>query len=71
MPQTFSGRVVAVARSVMEMDEVLVRSSEPVGSMPSSVARASFLGSTRSVMASMAASASARSCGLVVQRMRS
>ena len=63
VPQTLSGLLVAEARSVMEMEEVLVRKRMSGDRIPSSVANASFFGSTFSTIASMAASAPAMSSG--------
>jgi hypothetical protein len=71
VPQTRSGRPVAAASSVMEMEEVLVRMRASGGSSASRAARVSFLGSTRSTTASMTASASLISVGFTVQWMRS
>jgi hypothetical protein len=70
-PQTLSGLPVAEARSVTEIDDVLVRMSEPGGSSASRAPRASFFGPTRSTTASITAPASPISSALTVQWMRS
>ena len=71
VPHTLSGLPVAEARSVMEMEEVLVRMRASGARTSSSVAKASFLGPTFSTMASMDASTHAMSSRLTVQWMRS
>jgi len=56
VPQTLSGLPVVEARSVMEMEEVLVRRRALGARISSSDANASFFGATLSTMASIAAS---------------
>jgi len=56
VPQTLSGLPVAEARSVMEMEEVLVKRRALGARISSSDANASFFGATFSTMASIAAS---------------
>jgi hypothetical protein len=58
---------VVEARSVMEMEEVLVSKSEPGGSSASRAPRCSFFGPTRSTTASITASASPISSAFTVQ----
>ena len=53
MPQTLSGLLAAEARSVMEMEEVLVRRRASWGRTSSKAAKASFFGPTLSTWYSL------------------